>query len=362
MCIDAPESTTNCLSSGLRVDGANRHQFSEGEKNAVLFFSFNFRIFLANFHAASRAHRSCHYVSSWDRSSNFGALGLRWWGSPGQIIPSDGFWSRMSAWRDTALVNRTHRIGFSIFELFRRIVVDFGGSISWKTQPNCRAIFNIATALFSPFFLDLLLGCSPAWRCALEHFSPNLHPFFWLEEQALWRMPFFTEWSGASSFEVILARQSSHFPTWASASGTSSSRCISHILLRRRSWRRIRLCRFCTLIFIVAETAIVSFRTQPVGLTLPTISKNSLYTLFCPWILDHGVLLKISTPDPKILISNFVLDISFSPSFSICDNQVLFSSDESPGHTVPIRSWVSQTLVFLICTILPRCHQVGFSS
>ena len=35
MCIDAPESTTNSLSSGLRVDGAGRHLFSEGEKNAV---------------------------------------------------------------------------------------------------------------------------------------------------------------------------------------------------------------------------------------------------------------------------------------------------------------------------------------
>ena len=40
MCIDAPESTTNSLSSGLRVDGAGRHQFWEGEKNAVLCFSF----------------------------------------------------------------------------------------------------------------------------------------------------------------------------------------------------------------------------------------------------------------------------------------------------------------------------------
>ena len=54
------------------------HQFSEGEKNAVLSFSFNFRIFLANFHAASRAHR----------------------------------------------------IGCSMFELFRIIDEDFGGSIS----------------------------------------------------------------------------------------------------------------------------------------------------------------------------------------------------------------------------------------
>ena len=35
MCIDAQESTTNYVSSGLRGDGAGRHQFSEGEKNAV---------------------------------------------------------------------------------------------------------------------------------------------------------------------------------------------------------------------------------------------------------------------------------------------------------------------------------------
>ena len=47
---------------------------------------------------------------------------------------------------------------------------------------------------------------------------------------------------------------------------------------------------------------------------------------------------------------------------SICDNQVQPSSDESPYCTIPIRSWVSQTLVFLMCTILLRCHQVGFSS
>ena len=43
MCIDAPESTTNSRSSGLRVD-AGRHLFSEGAKNAALFFSFNFGI------------------------------------------------------------------------------------------------------------------------------------------------------------------------------------------------------------------------------------------------------------------------------------------------------------------------------
>ena len=37
MCTDAPESTTNSRSSGLRFDGANRHLFSEDEKNAASF-------------------------------------------------------------------------------------------------------------------------------------------------------------------------------------------------------------------------------------------------------------------------------------------------------------------------------------
>ena len=60
-----------------------------------------FNTLLASFPAASRAPCSCHSVSSWERSSNFGALGLRRWGSPGQRIPCDGFWSRRLAWRTT---------------------------------------------------------------------------------------------------------------------------------------------------------------------------------------------------------------------------------------------------------------------
>ena len=61
MCIDAPESTTNSRSSGLRVD-AGRHLFSEGEKNIALSCSSNFDTLLASFHAASRAPCSCHSV------------------------------------------------------------------------------------------------------------------------------------------------------------------------------------------------------------------------------------------------------------------------------------------------------------
>ena len=45
-------------------------------------------------------------------------------------------------------------------------------------------------------------------------------------------------------------------------------------------------------------------------------SPRILHTLcFCPWILDHGVLLKISISAPKILISNFLLDTSLRHSF-----------------------------------------------
>ena len=64
MCIEAPESTTNCLSSGFVEDGAVGHQTSEGEKNVALSFSSSLRIPFAISHATLRAHRSCFKVDS----------------------------------------------------------------------------------------------------------------------------------------------------------------------------------------------------------------------------------------------------------------------------------------------------------
>ena len=64
ICIDAPESTTNSRSSGLRVDAGRHQNFSEGEKNAILCFSFSLNTLLASLHAATRAPCSCHSVSS----------------------------------------------------------------------------------------------------------------------------------------------------------------------------------------------------------------------------------------------------------------------------------------------------------
>ena len=153
------------------------------------------------------------------------------------------------------------------------------------------------------------------WRCANAHFFPKPTATLGLVEQAFWRMPSFTEWVIASSSKVILARPSWHSTTGTSASGTSGSRGFSLTLPHERIRRRIWWRTFSTLVHIVAETAIVSFHTLPVGFPLPTISKNSLYTLFCSLILDHGVLLKISNSVPKILISNFLLDTSLHHSF-----------------------------------------------
>ena len=91
-------------------------------------------------------------------------------------------------------------------------------------------------------------------------------------------------------------------------------------------------CNFSTLIHIVAETTIVSFHTLPVGFPLPTISKNYLNTLFCSPILDHGVSFIIPTSGAKILFSNFLFDTSLDHSFQSVNNQVLTSSDDSPGQ------------------------------
>ena len=161
-------------------------------------------------------------------------------------------------------------------------------------QSHC----TLVTILFRPFarlFFNL--------EMRIRALFPKSQSIFWLVEQTLWRMPLFTEGSGASSFKVILARPSRHSTTGTSSSGTSGFRCISLILLHERIRRRIRLCRFCTFIDIVTETAIVSYHTLPVGFPLPTISKNSLYTLFCPLIFDHGVCLIIPVSGFKILNS-----------------------------------------------------------
>ena len=75
MSIDAPECTTNSLSSCKIWNCEGRQHFSVGERNAALCFSCYFRIFFASFHAASRAQCSCHYVSSLKPILKFRSVG-----------------------------------------------------------------------------------------------------------------------------------------------------------------------------------------------------------------------------------------------------------------------------------------------
>ena len=165
--------------------------------------------------------------------------------------------------------------------------------------------FVVVTALLSPFFFRPFARLFINLTVHIRSLFPKSATTLGHVEQTFWKMPFFAEWSGASSFEVILARPSIHFPTWASIPGS----------LLHESRRRIPLCRFCTLKDIVTETAIVSFRTLPVSFPFPTISWTSLFTLFYPLILDHGTCFIISISGLKILRSQILLDTSFHHRF-----------------------------------------------
>ena len=88
---------------------------------------------------------------------------------------------------------------------------------------------------------------------------------------------------------------------------------------------------------------------------------NSLYTLFCPLILDHGVSLIISVSDAKILISCILLDTSLHHSFQSVIVRSCFLLLNL--QVVQFQDGLEfLRLVFLICTILPRCHQMEFLS
>ena len=211
MCIDAPESTTNSLSSGFRVNGAGRH-FSEGEKNVVLFFSFNF------YDIFGQPPRCFTGTSLWPFCLFLKPI-LKFWSIGVTLMRIT--WAKISERR--ILVSNFSVTRNSLRELntwgLRRLHI-----LKYATQLSCNFQFShctFVTILLRPFarlFINLAMR--------MRALFPKSASIFGLVEQAFWRMPLFTEWSGASSFEVILARQSSHFPTWASASGTSGSRCI----------------------------------------------------------------------------------------------------------------------------------------
>ena len=87
-----------------------------------------------------------------------------------------------------------------------------------------------------------------------------------------------------------------------------------------------------------------------------------LSTLFCPLILDHGVCLII----PSGIKNSQSVDSArhfFLTIFSICDNQVQLSSDESPSskNSNTVLSF-SDSRILNLYNPSPRCHHAAFSS
>ena len=164
---------------------------------------------------------------------------------------------------------------------------------AWHTHK--RGSPNMATALHQPD--DVQTSTSPqiynhSWSCSCRTSIGGCH--------------FHTKWVIANSFEVIPCKaietfyHLDFFP-WDCAAWK----------IRRRIW----LCHFRTFIDIVGGNCTCV-------LSLPTISNNSLHTLF------YGVSFTISIFAPKILISNILLDTSLHHSFQsvIIRSQLLLMS------------------------------------
>ena len=252
MCIDAPESTTNSRSSGLRVD-AGRHLFSEGEKNGALFFSFNFRTHCWPASTLLRGHPcSCPFRLFLRPILKFWSIGvtlmrITWANHSKRWI----LVSNVSVTYDRLFVNRTHGIGFRMSGLFRKNVARLRRLhiLKYAAQLSLHQITDVSMNFVPTFITPLirfpwsivisvgnrfsfmpitLFSIKPRRFLSIIRFGPfrrlfvnlticmpALFPKFatalGLVEQAFWRVPLFTEWICASSSEVILARPSKHF-------------------------------------------------------------------------------------------------------------------------------------------------------
>ena len=111
-----------------------------------------------------------------------------------------------------------------------------------------------------------------------------------LVEQAFWRVPFFTEWIGASSFELILAWPSKHSSTGTSSSGTSVFRRFLYILLHERIKRRIRLCHFCSLIASWRKLQVSPLEHCPSASHCQQSPRFFCPRCFVPWFLTTAFL------------------------------------------------------------------------
>ena len=235
-------------------------------------------------HSASRAPCSCHSVSSWDRSSNFRALGQRQQGSPGQTWPS---WishvrlvsacpSSSGEWTSAA----------SCLEIRNPIILHQIIDVEMIFVPtSCHSSYHVS-------LMDRDIGRQRVLFHANHLSSAQLHfghHSFWTFQSAVLQpdgvhMSTFPQngnhswYCRTSILEGAIFHKMSYYkfllgnpckaietfsPLWIFSSGTSGSRWFSLIPLHERIRKRI-WCNFSTLTDIVAETAIVSFHALPV--------------------------------------------------------------------------------------------------
>ena len=100
------------------------------------------------------------------------------------------------------------------------------------TPPNCRASFNIAISLLSPFFFGLLLGCYSTCQFVNAHVSPNLHPGLDLYLRHSGGCRKIARWSCVFTFKVLPARRSKWLPRWTATSRSPSFQTFSPIFFQ----------------------------------------------------------------------------------------------------------------------------------
>ena len=180
---------------------------------------------------------------------------------------------------------------------------------------------------------------------------------FRLLDNALWRMPLITRWIRFSTSKMIHARQTRHSPRKTSASRAFDSRWISHVLRRRKFWRRLNVGENIACLFPSCwELHLSPFEHNPLAFHFQH-SRCSLWTRYCPLRLKRLMISLISCL--KIQWFQILLNISF---YHCLQSQISLSSNEYLNCKIQTRSWIFQTLAFSICTNLKKHHQIGISS
>ena len=263
ICRQAPESTTNSVSSGSFVDAVGSTHSSAGKWNVASTPCFGQHRFLS-----CSLHRTCPQISLRRDFADLGFLTC--------IFPSDGtFFSWILASRSVDFCE-SHPLNwfqdFLHWISLRSSSRETSASDSCGTQPNCDTLFTIATTFLSSLsflfvgivaFLWLFVSLFINLMMREQTLFPGFTSRFIFTELTLGRAPILTRRSLASTFQIISARLSENGTRVTFASDTFVPRHTStscHRWLRRCDGFR---CRFflCMIVTPVSETAFVSLRT-----------------------------------------------------------------------------------------------------